>query len=98
MCCSIMSKTTARLPTSGAGSEVNIAEEMTKLTLKIISRAMFSTDSDGISDLMGDTLKRVAEELVFDIPDAVPLLGRYRAWRRFGRIDRIFAKLNERMY
>jgi len=81
-----------------AGSEINIADEMTKLTLKIISRAMFSTDSDGMSDLTGDTLRRVAEELVFDLPDAVPLLGSYRAWRRFARIDKIFAKLNKQMY
>src|SRR5690242_15938013 len=81
-----------------SGTEINIADEMTRLTLKIISRAMFSTDSDGMSDLFGDTLHKVAEELAFDLPDAIPLLGRLRAARRFGRIDKVFAQLNKEMY
>ena len=81
-----------------SGSELNIADEMTRLTLKIISRAMFSTNSDDMSDLFGETLRQVAEQLAFDLPDAIPLLGRLRARRRFKRIDKIFTKLNEEMY
>jgi cytochrome P450 len=36
---------------------VDIDSEMTKLTLQIISRAMFSSDSNGICDLVGKTLR-----------------------------------------
>src|SRR5205814_3910116 len=76
---------------AGPGATVEMAEEMRKLTLKIISRAMFSTDSDGICDLMGSTLKRVGEELEVDWRDVIPLAGRWRMRRRLKRIDRIFA-------
>ena len=82
----------------GGGTTVDIAEEMRKLALKIISRAMFSTDSDRIVDLMGETLARIVGELEFNLADVVPLLRRIRFRRRMRRVDRIFAKLNEAMY
>ena len=83
---------------TGPSANIDVAEEMTKLTLKIISRAMFSTDSEGISDLMDDTLRRVSDCLDFGIVDAVPMLGRWRMRRRIRKIDGIFAKLNRAIY
>src|SRR5262249_7207837 len=35
----------------GPGTEIDVAEAMTELTLRIITRAMFSTDSSGITEL-----------------------------------------------
>jgi len=82
----------------GFGASLDMNEEMRKLTLKIISRAMFSTDSDGISDLMGNTLKRVADSLEFSLPDILPVIGKWRMRRRLARIDRIFSDLNHAIY
>lgn len=80
------------------GTIVDIAEEMRRLTLKIITRAMFSTDSDGICDLMGATLKRVGEQLEVDWRDVIPVVGGWAISRRLKRIDRFFAQLNAEMY
>src|SRR5262249_11448259 len=82
----------------GAGATVDIAEEMRKLTLKIIARAMFSTDSDGMVDLIGNPLERVTDQLEFNLADVVPILRTIRFRNRARRIDRIFANLNDAMY
>jgi cytochrome P450 len=87
-----------RWDSAGSGATIDIAQEMTGLTLKIISRAMFSTDSDGISDLMGDTLKHVADQLDFGLPDAIPLVRNLRMRGRFARIAKIFEKLDRAIY
>src|SRR5215831_1319709 len=83
---------------AGPRAAVDIADEMRKLTLKIISRAMFSTDSDGIVDLFGKTLERITDQLEFNLADVVPVLRTIRFRNRMRRVDRIFAKLNEAMY
>src|SRR5215472_6118576 len=83
---------------AGADATVDIAEEMRKLTLKIIARAMFSTDSDGMVDLIGNTLERITDQLKFNVADVVPILRTIRFRNRARRIDRIFAKLNDAMY
>ena len=56
-----------------SGTTVDIAQEMTQLTLKVISRAMFSADADNISDLMGTTLKRGMESMNFGLLEGLPV-------------------------
>jgi cytochrome P450 len=82
----------------GNGSTIDIADEMTKLTLKIISRTMFSTDSEELSELTGDTLHRGVEGMEFGLVDAIPLIGRWTISRKFDRIRRIFRELDTGMY
>jgi cytochrome P450 len=82
----------------GAGAVVDIAEEMQKLTLRIISRAMFSTDSDGICALMGDTLKQVTKALEFRYRDAIPGIGAWNRLKRLRRMRAIFARLDASLY
>ncbi len=83
---------------AGAGAVVDISEEMQKLTLRIISRAMFSTDSDGICELMGATLKEVTDALEFRYRDAMPLLGAWNRSRRLRKMKQIFARLDAALY
>ena len=80
------------------GSRVDIAEEMTQLTLKVISRAMFSADADGISGLMGETLARGMETLDFGLLDGLPLIGPLLLRRKLDRIHRVFAQLDGAIY
>jgi cytochrome P450 len=81
-----------------AGSSVDIANEMTQLTLKVISRAMFSSDADGISDLMGDTLRRGMESMNFGVLEGLPLIGPILIKRKMDNIHRIFSALDGAIY
>lgn len=80
------------------GSIVDIAQEMTALTLKVISRTMFSTDADGISDLMGETLRRGTEAMDFGIVHQLPVIGPFLLKRQIARIHRIFSGLDGAIY
>ncbi len=81
-----------------AGATVDIAQDMTGLTLKVISRAMFSSDSDGISDLMGDTLKRGMEAMDFGLLEGLPLIGPVLLKRKMDHIHRVFSRLDGAIY
>jgi cytochrome P450 len=83
---------------AGAGAVVDISEEMQKLTLRIISRAMFSTDSESICELMGATLKEVTDALEFRYRDAMPLIGAWNRAKRFRKMKKIFARLDQALY
>lgn len=80
------------------GATVDIAQEMTQLTLKVISRTMFSSDADGISDLMGDTLKRGMEAMDFGLLDGLPLIGPLLLKRKMDNIHRVFSRLDGAIY
>ncbi len=84
-----------RLP---AGSAFDIAEEMTRLTLRIISRTMFSADADEITSLIGDTLERGSEAMTFGLADVIPVFGAWNMRRKIARIRRIFGGLDTAMY
>jgi cytochrome P450 len=77
-----------------SGTAVDISREMTNLTLKVISRAMFSADADGMSDLMGETLKRGMEAMDFGLLDGLPLIGPVLLKRKMANIHRIFSRLD----
>ncbi len=73
---------------------IDIESEMTELTLQIISRTMFSSDSHGICDLVGNTLRDGTEAMTFGLLDALPLIGPWRMRRKMAHIHSIFSALD----
>jgi cytochrome P450 len=67
---------------------------MTDLTLKVISRTMFSADADNISELMGETLRCGMEAMDFGLLDGLPLVGPLLLKRKMDKIHRVFARLD----
>jgi cytochrome P450 len=63
------------------GSSVEVSRDMMQLTLDIISRSMFSTDSDNIVELVRDSSERYQEAMMFGLLDFAPLLG--GLWGRY---------------
>ena len=82
----------------GANAEIDIAEAMTALTLKIISRAMFSTDSEEVGDLIGSTFERGLAEMEFGLLDLLPVIGPIRIRGRIAKIRKVFSELDATMY
>jgi cytochrome P450 len=80
------------------GAELDIAEAMTALTLKIISRAMFSADSEEISDLLGSTFERGLGAMSFGLMDLLPVIGPIRMRAKIANIRTIFSRLDTAMY
>lgn len=93
-----MVETTNRLVEKWSGlaadDVIDIDSEMTALTLKIISRTMFSSDSDGICDLVGSTLRDGFAAMDFSLWDVLPLIGPWLAGRKLKRIHTIFSALD----
>ena len=73
---------------------VDIDSEMTELTLRIISRTMFSSDSDGICELVGNTLRDGMEAMDFGLADMLPVIGPWRMNRKLEHIHSIFSALD----
>jgi cytochrome P450 len=82
----------------GAGAEVDMQAEMTALALAIITRTMFSADSDGIQTLMGDTLRDGMGAMKFSLLDMLPLLGPKLMARKMDNIHAIFSALDASIY
>ena len=73
---------------------IDIDSEMTALALQIISRTMFSSDSDGICQLVGNTLRDGMEAMSFGLLDILPVLGPWRMGRKLEHIRSIFSALD----
>ncbi len=73
---------------------IDIDAEMTELTLRIISRTMFSSDSDGICELVGNTLRDGMEAMDFGLADMLPVIGPWRMGRKLEHIHSIFSALD----
>jgi cytochrome P450 len=82
---------------------IDVAEEMRDATLQIISRTMFSSDSDGIADVVKQAVERYNEKIrpnILDfvgLPDLVAGRTRRRVARQLfadfdGIIDRLIAE------
>jgi cytochrome P450 len=82
----------------GPGAEIDIADAMTALTLKIISRAMFSADSEQIGDLLGSTFQRGLAAMNFGLLDILPVIGPIRMRGQIANIRKIFSGLDAVMY
>ena len=76
------------------GTAIDIDGEMHKLTLQIISRTMFATDSDGICDLIGNTLRDGVAAMEFGIADFLPVIGPWRMDLKVKHIRGIFSALD----
>lgn len=83
---------------NGAAAEIDIAEVMTALTLKIISRAMFSADSEAIGELFGSTFQRGLAVMEFGLLDLLPVIGPIRIRGKIAKIRKIFSQLDGTMH
>lgn len=82
-----------------AGSaEINIADEMTGLTLEVISRTMFSADASDLTAIVGDALKDGQDQFDFSILDMMPVIGRWHIGRMIKRVHETFSVLDDAMY
>jgi len=79
-------------------SVIDIESHMTELTLQIISRTMFSSDSNDICDLVGTTLRDGTEAMTFGLLDALPMIGRWRMSRKMEHIHSIFSALDASIF
>jgi cytochrome P450 len=86
----------------GAGATTDVAHDMMEVTLKIISRTMFSSDSDDIMAIMGGAAGRYQAEIRPNILDLLGLplwlagLGRQKAADRvFHEFDTLIDRLIE---
>jgi cytochrome P450 len=76
------------------GSAIDMAEEMTLLTLQVISRTVFSASSDSMIDLVHSTLRRGLEAAAtVNLLDLAPVIGEWRMRAR----ERTLAKASAGM-
>jgi cytochrome P450 len=78
--------------------EVDISEEMKALTLQIICKTMFSSDSEELIGLTGDALGLTQVALNFSILDVLPIIGPRRMNAKADAIHADFAKMDEAVY
>jgi cytochrome P450 len=78
-----------------AGGEVDISEEMTDLTLEIISRAMFSADAAGMTGLTHRALQK-GHEAAFAVGllDLLPIVGPRRLAAKAQLMAEVFAPMD----
>jgi cytochrome P450 len=81
----------------GDGTAVDIAGEMVALTLEIISRTMFSADSDMLGALLDSTLRKGLDDLNFTLFDIAPLIGPIIMGRKLARIRANFEAMDATM-
>ena len=70
----------------GENAEIDIAREMVTLTLEVISRTMFSTDSDALRSRLDETFRKGMAELSFGPQHIAPLIGPFLLNRKLARI------------
>jgi cytochrome P450 len=76
------------------GTVIEVSEEMAALSLEIISRIIFSSDSAEMAPIMERVFRRTQAEIVFDLLDFAPLLDRpWNSYKR-SRVRRIFAEMD----
>ncbi len=81
----------------GAGSVIDIAEEMTHLTLEVISTTMFSADGDELGHLVESSLDKMGKALDFSVLDILPLIGPPRMKKKMARIHQNFLAMDATM-
>lgn len=81
-----------------AGSTIDASSEMMYVTLQIISRTMFSTDSDALVDVVADTMHALLDIFRFGPLDILPVVGPWRFRRRELNGKRVVAKFDERIH
>jgi cytochrome P450 len=81
----------------GDDVEIDIAREMTTLMLEIISRAMFSADSDELQERLDETLRKCIAELSFGLQHLAPLIGPLLMKRKLARVRANFEAVDALM-
>ena len=81
----------------GEGAEIDIAREMITLTLEVISRTMFSADSDALQSRLNETIRKGMSELSFGLQHVAPLIGPFLLNRKLARIRANFEALDAEM-
>jgi cytochrome P450 len=84
----------ARWDALAHAAAVDMADEMTALTLEIIARTMFSTGSARFARLISDTVKAAQDAIDIGLPDLLPIIGPARLRARDARMRAIFAELD----
>jgi cytochrome P450 len=79
-------------------AEIDIAEEMKALTLKIICRTMFSTDADELAGLARGALEFTQNSLEFGLLDVLPIIGPRRIKRTVDAIRTQFESMDAAIY
>jgi cytochrome P450 len=79
-------------------AEIDIAEEMKALTLKIICRTMFSTDADELAGLARGALEFAQGSLEFGLLDVLPVIGPRRIKRTVDAIRAQFKSMDSAIY
>lgn len=70
----------------GENAEIDIARDMVTLMLEVISRTMFSVDSDALQPRLDSTLRNGLAEVSFGLRHAVPVIGPFLLNRKLRRI------------
>ena len=79
-------------------AEIDIAEEMKALTLKIICRTMFSADADELATHAREALDFAQASLVFGLLDVLPVIGPRRLKRTVDAIRAHFKGMDAAIY
>jgi len=78
-------------------AEIDIAREMTTLTLEVISRTMFSADSDALGSHLDETIGKGMAELSFGLQHIAPWIGPFLLNRKLARIRANFEAVDAAM-
>src|SRR5262249_462766 len=78
----------------GDHAEIDIAREMVTLTLEVISRTMFSTDSEALGSHLDQTVRKGLTELNFGLQHIAPLIGPFLMKRKLARIRANFEAID----
>jgi cytochrome P450 len=85
----------ARWNDLGDGANIDMAQEMKTLTLQVISRTVFSTDSEEIVDLVGGALSRGLDAAASaSLLDLLPFVGELRMRARERRLAQASSSLD----
>jgi cytochrome P450 len=82
----------------GSGSVIDVAQEMTHLTLDIISRTMFSADAGRLSDVVDGSMRRAQGMLDFGLIDILPLIGPWHMKRKLDGVRNTFREMDGVMH
>ena len=84
------------------GAPLDIAQEMMRLTIRIIARTMFSTDADDVSTIVEEAVGRYQVEVrpglldLLNLPDWVPRPATRPWFHIFDQLDRVIDRLMRR--
>jgi Cytochrome P450 len=78
----------------GDNAEIDITREMVTLTLEVISRTMFSADSDALQSRLDETMRKAITEMSFGLQHIAPVIGPFLLNRKLARVRSNFAAVD----